>query len=182
MVNIPFFRNGTDDSPTEVPLDDTFHKQFWSQFRRHLSEQNCSLQPYGRHRRNAHCDIDREVRYSYFGCFFGDFHVRYENLWLIGWIWPSEGQISAKLSIENEQVFNKLIADKDSIETRFNQGELEWHDPPTYSVGIYKFVETSDFTVEANWQGLFEWLRINLERIEKVFMNKLALYYIEEQS
>lgn len=66
--------------------------------------------------------------------------------------------------------------DRDSIHAFFGS-ELIWNEPPSNSVGVYK--SDLDFEDESTYQDLFEWLRERLEKLERVFLGKLALYFIQ---
>lgn len=162
----------------EVHFDNEFHEQFWSKFREHLNKSNSSLQPLD----NLFDAYDQNVGInSYSGFYIGDIRTR-STLWLIGWIWPERSQIAAKLRVHTnmESIFEKLKEDEHFIQEYFGEETVEWNLPPKFSVGMYQ--ENVDFTDPFIYQNLFEWLHINLEKIEKVFNNRLAFYSLESFS
>ena len=184
MRTIPIFGNRNNAEP-ELTFDVDFHERFWTQCHEYLTNYSALLEPFGSLNRDKSCDISHGEEpsrsYSFLGCSFGDLNDR--SLWLIGWIYPAQGRIAAKLRLDRrtrETLFNQLRADKTSIDTYFNDEELEWDEIPKYSIGVYK--NDVDFTNVSNWHESFEWLRVNLEKIEVIFLNKLAWYYLNERN
>ena len=159
----------------EVHLDNEFHEQFWLNFRDYLNRSNSSLKPLE--------DLfdpyeSRSGLNSYSGFYFGDIRER-STLWLIAWICPDRSQIAAKLRVDSskESIFERLKEDKDSIQECFGEVRLDWDLPPRFSVGMYQ--DGVDFTDPFIYQELFEWLHVNLEKIERVFNDRLAAYFLE---
>ena len=163
---------------TEQQLDNEFHEQFWSNFRDYLHRNNSSLKPFD----NLFDPYDSyDGINSYSGFYLGDIEES-STLWLIAWIRPGGSRIASKLRIDadGESMFEKLKADQDSIQECFGEVELKWDDPPRFSVGVYQ--DDVDFTDPFIYKELFEWLHINLEKIERVFNNRLAVYFLQESS
>ena len=161
-------------STNKIEFDNDFHREFWSEFRGYLEQHENSLKPYE--------NLFDPINYSgsinsYSGFDFGT-HIR-ESLWLIGWIWPERSQIAAKLRIASSQesLFQRLKEDQGSIQERFGETRFTWDSPPRFSIGVYQY--NVDFTDYANRDNLFEWLHINLEKIEQVFINKFAEYFLD---
>ena len=177
MLRNLFRRNVTDDSHSEVNFDDDFYDQFWRNFRKHLSKEDSSLTPF-----TKLYDVQKSTRnnniYTYSGYNFGWFNNR--SLWLLGWTDVTNDRISAKLRLKNVEemssLFEQLKEDQESIHTHFG-GNLEWDDPPQYSVGVYR--SSVEFGNTSNHEELFEWLHENLEKLERVFMWKLASYFVD---
>ena len=162
----------------EMNLDDEFHERFWSNFRDYLDRNNSSLKPV----ENLFDSYSpRGSLNSYSGFYFGDIRKR-STLWLIAWIWPDRSRIAAKLRVDEslEPVFGMLEEDKDSIQEYFGEVVLDWDSPPDFSVGVYQ--DDVDFTDPFIYHKLYEWLQVNLEKIERVFNDRLATYFIEGSS
>ena len=177
MLSKLFRKDVTNKSHSEVNFDDVFYDQFWNNFRKHLSKDGSSLTPFPK-LYDAQNSTRNNNRYTYSGYNFGWFNNR--SLWLIGWTDVANDRISAKLRLKNTEemssLFEQLKEDQESIHTHFS-GNLEWDDPPQYSVGVYR--NSVELGNRSTHEELFEWLRENLEKLERVFMWKLASYYIE---
>lgn len=174
MIRNIFKRKVSSDLTRPETFDKEFYNQFWSDFRNHLIQHGSLVKPseelYNFHGNNQ--------EYTYSGLCFGEFDRLSGGLWLTGWTDIGNGQIAAKFCIEKNKkpLFNQLEKDRDSIHALFGS-ELIWNKPPTNSVGVYKF--NLDFEDESTYQDLFEWLRESFEKLERVFMWKLALYFIQ---
>ena len=173
MLRNLFRRNVTDDSHSEVNFDKNFYDQFWSNFRNYLTQKRSMLSPV-----EKLYNLSDNGKYTYSGYNFGWFNDR--SLWLLGWTDVTNDRISAKLRLKNVEemssLFEQLKEDQESIHTHFG-GNLEWDDPPQYSVGVYK--NSVEFGNTSNHEELFEWLHENLEKLERVFMWKLASYFVD---
>ena len=166
-----FRRNNPDNSHSEVTFDTQFYDQFWSNFRSHLTQKKSILSPF----KNLY-DLSPDEKYTYSGVNFGWFDNR--SLWLFGWTDVTSDRISAKFRLKKEMgpLFEQLKKDQESIHTHFG-GNLDWDRPPKYySVGVYR--SSAGFGNTSNHEELFEWLRENLEKLERIFMWKLASYYL----
>ncbi len=165
------------------------HEEFWRGFYEYLKEKNSTLRHFGSltHRGQLYDLMRNGISYS--GCDFGLMHfginknrfmARY--IWLVGAFHPDGRWLSAKIRLKkdvSEDLFDILKRDIESIESHFeNRHEFEWDAQPQYSIGVFR--DGIDFKDKENWKELFEWLCVNLEKLEQVFMNRLALYFYED--
>ncbi|MCY4401436.1 MAG: DUF4268 domain-containing protein [Candidatus Poribacteria bacterium] len=164
-------RNNPDNSHNEVTFNRQFYDQFWNEFHNHLIQNKSVLVPFS----EAYNFNGQDNRYTYAGIHFGEFDK--DPIRLIGWTDVNNGRIAAKLRFKNlNPLFGELKEDQESIHAFFG-GNLEWDRPPSKSVGLYR--SSVDFGNTSNHEELFEWLRENLEKLERVFMWKLTSYYID---
>lgn len=172
MLRNLFRRDNSDNSHGEVTFNKQFYDQFWHEFHNHLMHNGSVLKPF-EEPYNFHGENNQ---WTYAGIHFGAFEE--EPIWLIGWTDVNNGRIAAKLRFKNlNSLFEQLKEDQGSIHAYFG-GNLEWDRPPQNSVGLYK--SSIDLGNTSNHEEIFEWLRENLEKLERVFMWKLASYYIDD--
>ena len=164
-----------------------YHKQFWTGFRIFfttsiISEVGFFQKPFD-NLFDPYTQNDDSIS-SYSGFTFlnigsGRFN---STLWLIGWIHPKRSQVAAKLCVDRnnnqaQTLFEKLNSDKDNINDLFGD-TLNWEAPPIPSVGIYiNDVENDDWI--NGIPHLYQWLYDNLIKLNKVFSETLARYYID---
>ena len=174
MLRNLFRRNVTDDSHSEVTFDKQFYDQFWHEFHNHLIHNESLLKPFA----ERYNFSGENNQWTYAGIHFGAFEEK--PIWLTGWTDVNNGnngKIAAKLCTRNmNSLFEQLKEDQESIHTHFGD-DLDWNKPPRYSVGVYK--NSVEFGNTSNHEELFEWLRENLEKLERVFMWKLASYFVD---
>ncbi len=99
-------------------------------------------------------------------------------VWLTGMIRSEQDEIAAQFCINDTELLRRLEGDKGSIEEYFG-GKLDWsliHNAKR--IGIDK--KEANLQDTSHHPGLYEWLSQNLEKLEKVFMWKLASYYIDD--
>lgn len=171
-----FGRNAPDNLDREITFDRQFYDQFWSNFRNYLTQNRSMLSPV-----EELYNLSDNEKYTYSGINFGWFNNR--SFWLLGWTDVTNDRISAKFRLKNTEemssLFEQLKEDQKSIHTHFG-GNLDWDSPPKYSVGVYR--SSVDLGNTSNHEELFEWLLENLEKLERVFMWKLASYYLGEHN
>ena len=137
--------------------------RFWSKFQEHLTKSNSSLDPQG-----------RSENPQYFGFRIGET----PDIWLAAWKHENNIYFAVNLHLKGQDAelhFDELKEQQDEIETEFNTS-LDWrrsprHNPSIPQVGLYKNV---DLTNETDWPNLFEWFRVNLEKLDKVFRARVA--------
>ncbi len=164
-------RNNSDNSQNETTFNRQFYDQFWNDFGNYLIHNGSQLKPF----KEPYNFYGEDNRYTYAGIHFGAFEE--EPIWLIGWTDVINGRIAAKLRFRNlDSLFDQLKEDQESIHAFFG-GNLEWDRPPHKSVGLYR--SSIDFGNTSSHGELFEWLHENFEKLERVFMWKLASYYVD---
>ena len=139
------------------------HGQFWSKFREHLIESNSSLDPQGWNENS-----------QYFGFRIGET----SGVWLAAWRHRNKAYFAVNLHLKGQDAelhFDELKEQQDEIEAEFNTS-LDWHRSPRHNlsipqVGLYKNV---NLTNETDWSNLFEWFRVNLEKLDEVFRSRIA--------
>lgn len=171
MFSNIFKRRNPDNSQNEVTFNRQFYDRFWNEFHNHLIRNGSGLKPFN----EPYNFYGEDNRYTYAGIHFGAFEE--EPIWLIGWTDVNNGRIAAKLRFKDlNPLFDQLEEDQESIHAFFG-GNLEWDRPPHKSVGVYK--GSVDFGNTSSHGELFEWLREHFEKLERVFMWKLASYHID---
>lgn len=137
--------------------------RFWSKFHEHLTENNSSLDPQ-RSSENP----------QYFGFRIGEV----SDIWLAAWRHPNNKYFGVNLHLKgpNAQLyFDKLKEQQNEIETELGAA-LEWKKSPSYNpsvpqVGLYKNMDSPE---ETDWPNQFKWLRLNLEKLGRVFQPRVA--------
>ena len=163
----------TEQSDITQIFDRPFYDEFWGNYRNYLIQNNSSINPCD----NLY-DLTGNDKYTYSGYKYGWFDEW--SLWIIGWTDVAQDRICTKLRLKSDEkygiIFDKLKNDRDSIHNNFG-GELEWDDPPKYSVGVYKNnVKLGD---RSTHEELYYWLRENMEKLEKVFLWQFASYFLD---
>lgn len=137
-----------------------FHKEFWWNFDKHLSEFCSSLKP---HDKPSLKGLDEENPNT-------TIYISSNNLELVAQIWPKSGRMAAKI-IFDEETHQSYFKDHKTIEKDFSDTDkLKWHKSPLYSVGVYKC--DIDFSDVPNHEKLFEWLHRKLNKLENTFVGK----------
>lgn len=83
--------------------------------------------------------------------------------------------IRAELSMGDKHAkiyFTMLSAQKDAIERDFGQ-PLVWHNPQDRRACKIYVRQPADFTNPEKWAEQHEWLRVNLEKLHRVFANRV---------
>ena len=137
--------------------------RFWSKFHEHLTESNSSLDPQG-----------PSENPQYFGFRIGEA----SDIWLAAWRHQNNKFFGVNLHLKGQNAqlyFDKLKEQQNEIETELDAA-LEWKKSPSYNpsvpqVGLYK---TMDSPEETDWPNQFKWLRLNLEKLDRVFRPRVA--------
>ena len=132
--------------------------RFWSKFLEYLTESNSSLDPQ-----------ERSENPQYFGFHIGEV----SDIWLAAWRHQNNTYFAVNLHLKgpNAQLyFDKLKEQQDEIETEFGAA-LQWekspkHNPSVPQVGLYENMNSPE---DIDWSNQFEWLRLNLEKLDEVF-------------
>lgn len=155
-----------------LPCNDSLRKTlgFWIEFFDYLtkndSEIKDSLDIKSLYDQNAHI------------CQFYLYGNNISNLCLIGVINLELNMIAAKLLVvkDGKRIYNLLYKNTEYqklIQAHFKSPVL-WHKPPKYSVGVYKY--DVNFNDIAERECLFEWLHINLEKLQEFLANTADQY------
>lgn len=162
------------------------HEEFWTGFREYIAEQNSSLIHFGS--LNSYTKLyDKFGEASYSGCEFG-FEVfgedKFRNIWMVGTLNTDKNWLSVKIQFNDkiQGLYETLKSNSDSIETHFDPiFKFEWIRIGNFhSAGLFR--REIDINNKSCWAGLYEWIRENLELLERVFMNQLALYYYRDST
>ena len=137
--------------------------RFWSKFREYLTESNSSLDP-----------REQSENPQYFGFRIGEI----PDIWLAAWRHQNNTYFAANLHLKgqnSELYFDRLKEQQDEIETEFG-GTLRWerspkHNRPVPQVGLYKNMNSPE---DVDWPNQFEWLRLNLEKLDEIFRSRVA--------
>lgn len=94
--------------------------------------------------------------------------------------WSSEtntagGEIRTEFAISDNNAktyFAMLHAEKEAIERDFGQ-PLIWHNPPNKRGCKIYVRQQADFTDPKKWEEQHEWLRVNLEKLHRVFAQRV---------
>ena len=132
--------------------------RFWSKFREYLTENNSSLDPQG-----------SSENPQYFGFRLGEI----SDIWLAAWRHQNNKYFGVNLHLKGQNAlsyFDKLKEQQSEIETELDAA-LRWEKSPRHNrlipqVGLYKNMDLPD---ETDWPNQFEWLHLNLEKLDKVF-------------
>ncbi|MYC75163.1 DUF4268 domain-containing protein [Candidatus Poribacteria bacterium] len=105
------------------------------------------------------------------------------HIWLVAAITPCKGWISAKVRFSEYvpiELFDMLTKDIEQIKSCFDTpNQVDWDKPGPGPKRVGFFRSKIDFDDKSSWEELFEWLCVNLEKLEQVFMNFLALYFYD---
>lgn len=172
MNGFNFFKPKSFDNPP--------HGEFWYGFREHIKKEGSNLSHFGSLSTDNLYDLKNDVSFS--GCDFGVINKpEFKFLWLTGALNPKKYWLSAKLTLLGDlhkDLFDVLKKDSIHIERHFStQYKFEWDDPPRYSIGLLR--DNINLADKNSWDELFEWVRINLEELEHVVINRFALYFYE---
>ena len=137
--------------------------RFWSEFHKHLTESNSLLDPQG-----------SSENPQYFGFRIGEV----SDIWLAAWRHQDNKYFAVNLHLKGQNAqlyFDKLKEQQNEIENELGT-TLEWKKSPSYNpsvpqVGLYKNMDSSE---EADWSNQFEWLRLNLEKLDEVFRPRVT--------
>ncbi len=163
--------------------DEQFHIEFWTKFKKHLSNSESRLIPF-----DSSPNIGRAAAgklYSFFGCFLGSKKITEQpSIWLSASIMPEKDtdNVSARLSINCERsqnhrtLFEKLKSNQSHIETLF---DYEFGCFQGGSVGSSGFYNTVDFTDRRHYEDIFKWIIDSLERVESVLSGEIISYYLD---
>jgi len=98
------------------------------------------------------------------------------GFWLTARVNSLKSVISADFRFKtasSKAVFHQLYLDKEAIEGEFG-GSLEWHELPEGKESYLTVTkEKADFRNEQDWVSQFTWLSEQLERLDKVFRNRV---------
>ena len=145
---------------TNQAYDREFHKEFWCNFAKHLTEFRSSLKP---HNKPSLKVLDEEDPNT-------TVYISNNNLELVAQIWPKNGRMAAKIILD-EETHQSYFKDHKTIEKDFSDtNKLKWHKSPLYSIGVYEC--DIDFSDVPNHEKLFEWLHRKLDKLENTFVGK----------
>lgn len=138
---------------------------YWSKLREHLTVKNSFLEP-GKW---------NEDRPDYLGFDIGKSPL----IWMSAWLNPKGKQIAVNLHLKGQNAktqFDELYQQQEVVKDEFGAG-LKWYKSPKFNpsvpqVGLYK--NNTDPKAELDWQNQFEWLRSNLEKLDKVFRLRIS--------
>lgn len=137
--------------------------RFWSKFHEHLTGNNSSLHPQG-----------SSENPQYFGFRIGET----SDIWLAAWRHQNNKFFGVNLHLKGQNAqlyFDKLKEQQNEIEAELD-ASLEWKKSPSYNpsvpqVGLYKNMDSPE---ETDWPNQFKWLRLNLEKLDRVFRPRVA--------
>lgn len=164
--------------------NEQFHIEFWTKFKKHLSNSESKLIPF-----DNFPDIGRAADgklYSFFGCFLGSKKMTERpSIWLSASIMPEKDtdNVSARLSINCERsqnhrtLFEKLKSHQSDIEALFDY-EFGCFSGKVGSSGIYN---TVDFSDSKHYEDIFNWIIDSLERVESVLSGEIISYYLNDE-
>ena len=144
-------------------VEKDWRMRFWSEFREHLTEKIKS---------SIANNICPSRNLSYLGF---DIGVPTDRIWTAAWLNPNQKQIAANLHLSGvaKKHFSTLKAHLKDNQSKF-KGKFEWWeaspDAP-YRLGFYNNVDLMNME---DWHDQFEWLRLNLERLDEVFRTRVA--------
>ena len=137
--------------------------RFWSKFHEYLTESNSPLDAQ-----------ERSENPQYFGFRIGET----SDIWLAAWRHQNNTYFAVNLHLKGQNArlyFDKLKEKQHEIENEFG-ASLSWqrspnHNPSVPQVGLYENMNSPE---ETDWYNQFEWLRLNLERLDKTFRVRVA--------
>jgi hypothetical protein len=98
------------------------------------------------------------------------------GFWLTARVNSLKSVISADFRFKtasSKAVFHQFYLDKEAIEKEFG-GTLEWHELPEGKESYVTVTkEKADFRNEQDWVSQFTWLAERLEKLDKVFRNRV---------
>ena len=139
-------------------IEGDWRVRFWSKFRKYLTEEMNS--PIA-----ANSFLSNNPFYLGF-----DIGVPTDQIWTAAWLDPKQRQIAANLHLSGiaKEHFSMLKDHLDNHQSEFD-GEFKWwksSQKAPYRLGFYNNV---DWMNKEDWHHQFEWLRLNLERLDEIF-------------
>ena len=104
-----------------------------------------------------------------------DIGIPTDQIWTAAWLDPKQKQIAANLHLSGvaKGHFSTLKAHLDNHHSKFD-GEFKWWKSSRNAPYRLGFYNNADWMNKENWHDQFEWLRLNLERLDEVFRSRVA--------
>ena len=134
--------------------------RFWSEFREYLTEKIES--PIA-----ANSFLSNNPSYLGF-----DIGGPKDQIWAAAWLNPNQKHIAANLHLSGvaKKHFSMLKAHLENHQSKFD-GEFKWWDRnPPYRLGFHN---NANLMNEEDWHPQFEWLRLNLEKLDEILRSRV---------
>ena len=142
-------------------IEGDWRKRFWSKFCEYLTKIESPIAA------NSFQSKDP----SYLGFEIGGSK---NQIWTAAWLNPNQKQIAANLHLGGvaKKHFSTLKAHLKNHQSKFDREFESWKSSRNapYRLGFYN---NADWMNEENWHAQFEWLRLNLEKLDEVFRSRV---------
>lgn len=170
---------------SNTTFNKAYYDNFWNGFRDHLKKESW-LNPFETY--DPQEKENDKYHATYQGVEFGNFNTIDEKqlyAWLTGYASCKKRTIAARFRLRhNASLYERLHKDKVAIGDYFGDRPLHWWEGKTQKGGhgISVYMTEEEFMEASDEKELFEWLRIALEDLDRVFTWILASYYIEREA
>ncbi len=144
-------------------IEGDWRKRYWSKFCEYLTE-----------------EIKSPIATNSFPSnnpfYFGfDIGVPTDQIWIAAWLDRKQKQIAANLHLSGvaKEHFSILKVHLDSHLSKFD-GEFKWWKSSRNAPYRLGFYNNADWMNKEDWHDQFEWLRLNLEKLDEVFRARIA--------
>ena len=104
-----------------------------------------------------------------------DIGIPTDQIWTAAWLDPKQKQIAANLHLSGvaKEHFSMLKAHLENHQSKFD-GEFKWWKSSPNAPYRLGFYNNTNWMNKEDWDDQFEWLRLNLERLDEVFRSRVA--------
>ena len=144
-------------------IEGDWRMRFWSKFREYLAEE-------------IESPIAANSFWSNNPFYLGfDIGAPTDQIWTAAWLDPKQRQIAANFHLSGvaKEHFSMLKAHLDDHQSKFD-GEFKWWKSSRNAPCRLGFYNNADWMNKEDWHDQFEWLRLNLERLDEVFRSRVA--------
>ena len=141
-------------------IEGDWRKRFWSKFCEYLTEEiNSSIAANSFQTNNL----------DYLGF---DIGKSKDQIWTAAWLNPNQKQVAANLHLAGvaKKHFSMLETHLENHQSEFDREFKSWDGSSPYALGFHN---NANLMNEEDWQDQFEWLRLNLEKLDEIFRSRV---------